>query len=113
MRIRRYLILGLVPVVAPFWIAIASPASAECVNTDGGTLCAQGDVRGSGGGNGPGFQGPMVPYPCEYDWYCDDWGLSVITEVNPPVRPPYPGGGPVRPGGPGGPNRPGGGIGPR
>lgn len=48
------------------------------------------------------MSGPVVPYPCEYDWYCDDWDLDVILDP-----------GPGRPGGPdiGRPGRPG--IGPR
>ncbi|WP_442932820.1 hypothetical protein [Mycobacterium kyogaense] len=85
---------------------VASPvAAAGCVKSSGITVCDQ---------NGDGKTGPVVPYPCELDWYCYDgseWDLGLDVSVPPPPRPdndlPRPDRG--RPGTPG--NRPGGGGG--
>jgi len=96
-------------VLSGLGVVAAPPASADCTNAGGVTICSQGDVRGPDTGEGAGsVSGPVVPYPCEYDWYCDDWDLDVIVDPGPPGRPGI--GGPGRPGigGPGGP-----GIGPR
>ena len=98
----------LVPVLLPAAVVavgllVAPSAAADCLSSSGTTICSQGSVRGSDTGQGPGtMSGPVVPYPCEYDWYCDDWDLDVILDP-----------GPGRPGGPdiGRPGRPG--IGPR
>lgn len=56
------------------------PAAADCVSSSGTTVCSQGTVRGSDTGQGPGTlnTGPAWPYPCDYDWYCNDGGLSII-----------------------------------
>lgn len=113
-RKQRYSVLALIAAVVPVGaMGTAAPVLAECTNANGVTVCAQGDVRGTEGGSGPGLSGPVVPYPCEYDWYCDDWGLDVIVDPGPPIRPPdfgRPGRPDIgRPGGPGG----GGGVGPR
>ncbi|CDO11427.1 hypothetical protein C1S82_22270 [Mycolicibacterium cosmeticum] len=86
--------------IVPFGLALPPTASADCTNANGTTVCAQGSVRGPDGGTGAGYTGPYVPYPCEYDWLCDD-GLSIA--IDPPDRPDRP----WRPGGGGG------GIGPR
>ncbi|MCG7594380.1 hypothetical protein [Mycobacterium sp. PSTR-4-N] len=61
-------------------LAVAAPAAAECVSSNGTTVCSQGSVRGTDNGQGPGTldTGPAWPYPCEYDWYCNDGGLSII-----------------------------------
>ncbi|KRE28081.1 hypothetical protein ASG82_11605 [Mycobacterium sp. Soil538] len=61
-------------------LAVAAPAAAECVSSNGTTVCSQGTVRGTNNGQGPGSldTGPAWPYPCEYDWYCNDGGLSII-----------------------------------
>lgn len=83
--------------LVPLNFSSAPAASADCTNANGTTVCAQGSVRGPDTGSGAGYQGPYVPYPCEYDWMCDD-GLSIA--LDPPDRPWRPGGG-------------GGGIGPR
>ena len=57
------------------------------------TVCAQGDVRGVDGV--PRTATPVVPYPCEYDWYCgNDWDLGIVWD-------------PGRNNGIGGPGRPG------
>ena len=84
---------------APIAIVVAPPASADCVNSGGTTLCSQGEVRGADGV--PRAATPVVPYPCEYDWYCDtntyldvDWDPGGPGGIDP--------GGPGRPGGPGG-----------
>ncbi|MBU9762407.1 hypothetical protein FR943_00860 [Mycobacterium sp. TNTM28] len=95
----RFLLAALGTTAVPIAIAGAPPAAAECTNANGVTVCAQGEVRGADGGSGPGFSGPVVPYPCEYDWYCDsDWDLDIGIDPGPP-----PGGGidigrPGRPG---------------
>ena len=92
----------LLPAAFAAGMVMAPSAAADCVSSSGTTICSQGSVRGSDSGQGPGLSGPAVPYPCEYDWYCDDWDLDVILDP-----------GPGRPGGPdiGRPGRPG--IGPR
>ncbi|KMO70322.1 hypothetical protein EV589_0514 [Mycobacterium sp. BK558] len=66
--------------VVAFALAGAAPADAECVSSNGTTVCSQGTVRGTNNGQGPGSldTGPAWPYPCEYDWYCNDGGLSII-----------------------------------
>jgi hypothetical protein len=98
---QRYLIVGLATVAVPIAIVVAAPPSgADCNYAGGATVCAQGEVRGPDGV--PRAATPVVPYPCENDWYCgDNWDLNIGWD---PGRP-----GIGRPGGPGG----GGGIGPR
>jgi len=99
---RSYLAIGLATAAVPVTITLAAPASAECVSSAGTTICSQGSVRGSDTGEGPSApSGPYVPYPCEYDWYCDSFNLSAILPNPGPPNPP-----PNRPG-----NRPGGGGG--
>lgn len=103
-----YFFMASATLVAPVLpsVFLTPTAAAECTNAGGVTVCAQGDVRGPDTGEGAGYSGPVVPYPCEYDWYCDDWDMDVIVDPGPPG-----------PGGPGGgidigrPGRPG--IGPR
>ncbi|MCV7071247.1 hypothetical protein H7H73_13230 [Mycobacterium rufum] len=48
-------------------LTVAPPASAECVSSNGTTVCSQGTVRGTDNGQGPGSldTGPAWPYPCE------------------------------------------------
>ena len=61
-------------------LALSAPAAADCISSAGTTLCGQGSARGGNTGEGPGtMSGPMVPYPCSYDWYCDDDGGFGIT----------------------------------
>ena len=77
-------------------VVVASPAAADCTSSAGVTLCSQGDVRGSNTGDGPsGSSGPYYPYPCEYDYLCDDYGVGVVFDLNPPNfdRPDRPPGG--------------------
>ena len=84
-------------------LVTATPAAADCSTSSGVTLCSQGDVRGSDSGPGPGTTraGPWYPYPCEYDYYCDDGGVSIILGGG-DVDIDRPGGGPNRPSGGGG-----------
>jgi hypothetical protein len=56
--------MGMATVPAPFVVTLAPPA-ADCTNANGVSVCAQGEVRGSDGGSGPGLTGPVVPYPCD------------------------------------------------
>jgi hypothetical protein len=100
---QRCLILGLaLTAAAPIGIVLtAAPAAADCNSAGYATVCAQGTVRGPDGV--PRAATPVVPYPCEYDWYCGtEWDLDIGWD------PGRPGGGGGRPGGGGG-----GGIGPR
>jgi hypothetical protein len=93
----RLLVVGLTASLVPVgFLATAPPARADCNSAGYATVCAQGDVRGPDGV--PRAATPVVPYPCEYDWYCDTgWDLDIAWD---PGRPNRPGGG-------------GGGIGPR
>src|ERR1700730_10166070 len=97
---RRYLIPALGDVSQVLGLVVAPPATADCTSSGYATVCAQGDVRGGGGGSTG--SGPVYPCPCADDGLCND-GVDVAF-------------GPIwgGPGGPGGPGRPGGGgIGPR
>lgn len=110
MQLVRYLVVPLMTTaLAGTGISVAAQASADCVTTNGTTLCSQGDVRGSDSGGGV-----SVPYPCEDDWYCDDdgWGLGIILDPGhdtrpPAVSPPRPDNDLPRPDRPNRPNRPG------
>jgi hypothetical protein len=98
---QRCLILGLaLAAAAPIGVVVgAAPAVADCSSAGYASVCAQGEVRGPDGV--PRAATPVVPYPCEFDWYCGtEWDLDVGWD------PGRPGGGGGRPGG-------GGGIGPR
>ncbi len=76
---RAALVLAPAVVIAGALVA-AAPAAAECVSSNGTTVCSQGSVRGTDNGQGPGSlnTGPAWPYPCDYDWYCGDGGLSIV-----------------------------------
>ena len=67
-------------------IGVASSANADCVSSNGTTLCSQGSSRGSDTGEGPGTMsgGPYVPYPCAYDWNCNGGGLSIMLSPGSP-----------------------------
>ncbi|MGV0993284.1 MAG: hypothetical protein ACOYBX_09195 [Mycobacterium sp.] len=67
-------------------MGLATPASADCVSSNGTTLCSQGSSRGSDTGEGPGTMsgGPYVPYPCAYDWNCNGGGLSIVLSPGSP-----------------------------
>jgi hypothetical protein len=93
-RTQRYLLCGLVTVMAPIGVVTMAPqASAECIDAGGVTVCAQGQVSGPDGVARP--QTPYVPYPCEFDWLCDD------SDADVPVGPPGGGIDIGRPGRPG------------
>ena len=83
MRFRQRLLSVLIPIaVLGAGLAVAPPASADCISSAGTTLCGQGSARGSDTGEGPGtMTGPYVPYPCEYDWYCDSNGFGFTVGV--------------------------------
>jgi len=82
--IQRYLILGLAMTAVPIAIVdTAPPAGADCNNVGGTTVCSQGEVRGPDGV--PRASTPVVPYPCEFDWYCDsDTDLDIDFSPSPP-----------------------------
>ncbi|MFD6196651.1 hypothetical protein ACFWE3_08080 [Mycobacteriaceae bacterium NPDC060252] len=108
--IRRFLSASVATLLPVLGLIAAPPAAADCVNANGTTLCAQGDVRGGGSTTS---STPYVPYPCENDWSCDNWGMDLIlgSSSDSPPRPPT-----VNPSPPpdfGRPGRPGGGGGPR
>ncbi|MCX2928897.1 hypothetical protein ORI20_01330 [Mycobacterium sp. CVI_P3] len=81
--------------VATAGLVTASPARADCVSGGGSTVCAQGDVRGADGP--PMSTGPYVPYPCDYDPYCYNGGLSIILDPGDGPKPPPPRPRPPRP----------------
>lgn len=110
--IRPYLSAALVAALPALSLTAAPPSAADCVNANGTTLCAQGDVRGGGSTTS---STPYVPYPCEHDWYCDNWGMDVIlgSEYRPPTVNPSPPPDFGRPGRPGGGGGGGGIVGPR
>ncbi|WP_102141355.1 hypothetical protein [Mycobacterium hubeiense] len=86
---QRYLLLGLATTALSFGIITAPTVSADCNYAAGATVCAQGEVRGADGV--PRAATPVVPYPCEYDWYCGtEWDLDIGWD---PGRPDRPGGG--------------------
>ncbi|MBB4855877.1 hypothetical protein HNP40_003286 [Mycobacteroides chelonae] len=102
--IRCFLSASVVIMLPVLAVIAAKPAAADCVNANGTTLCAQGDVRG---GASTTSSTPYVPYPCENDWSCDTWGMDLIlgSEHTPPTvnpSPPPDFGRPGRPGGGGG-----------
>lgn len=67
-------------------LGVASPSRADCVSSNGTTLCSQGSARGEDNGQGPGSMsgGPYVPYPCAYDWNCGGGGLSIVLSPGSP-----------------------------
>lgn len=96
----RFLVVGAAAAMTTGLVSIPT-AAADCTVSNGVSVCAQGTVRGPDGGTGPGLSGPVVPYPCDYDYLCDA-GLSIdIGPFDPPDRPNRPGGGGggIRPGG--------------
>ncbi|WP_032691672.1 hypothetical protein [Mycobacteroides abscessus] len=104
---RCYLSASMVIPLSALGVIVAPTAAADCVNANGTTLCAQGDVRGGGSTTS---STPYVPYPCESDWSCDNWEMDIILgsdhesppppTVNPSPPPDF--GRPGRPGGGGG-----------
>jgi hypothetical protein len=72
-------------------LSSAGPAPADCTNAGGVEVCAQGDSSGSDSGSSAGM---YMPYACEYDWYCDDSGMSIMfaNKDNSALLPPNTGG---------------------
>lgn len=71
----------------------APTASAECEARNGSMLCTDPPPT-------PNAPSSTVNIPCEYDWYCDDYGLDIVLHDSPdPPR--------VNNGLPGRPGRPG------
>ncbi len=91
------------PIIAVAGLTVAPTAAADCTSAGGTTICAQGESRGADTGDSPSGSGPYVPYPCEYDWNCNDyygWEWDLDLDPGPGIG---------LPGWPG--TRPGGGIG--
>ncbi|MCV7149933.1 hypothetical protein [Mycolicibacterium pyrenivorans] len=79
-----YVFLG--PAVVFAGLSVAPTAAADCTSSGGTTICAQGESRGANTGSGPSGSGPYVPYPCDYDWYCNDtygWDWDVNLDWDP------------------------------
>lgn len=63
-------------------VVMAAPAYANCISSEGITVCAQGQARGADTGEGPvdhHHSGPYYPYPCDSDFYCENSPLDYIT----------------------------------
>lgn len=50
-------------------LTAAPAAHADCITSNGATLCSDGEARGAENDRGPSVRGPFVPYPC-YSLYC-------------------------------------------
>jgi hypothetical protein len=67
----RLLCLLVSPVLVSAGLYLAPTAAADCTTSGNTTIC-------SAGGSGDSGSGPVVPYPCGYDYYCnDDWGWFI------------------------------------
>lgn len=65
----RYLLFTALAVLAQ--IVLAPAASADCTTAGNTTVCSMGGLGDEGAG-------PYTPYPCRYDYYCnDDWGWFI------------------------------------
>lgn len=62
-------------VVSTATVLTAPPAHADCVTSNGATLCSDGEARGPSNNRGPSVRGPYVPYPCN-SLYCGG-GLAI------------------------------------
>lgn len=72
-------------------LLVAPAAVADCVTEGNTTICS----FGSGGNSGP-----SVPYPCQYDYYCDDtYGWEFDLDADPGAGIGLPGRPGDRPGG--------------
>lgn len=97
----RLLCVLVTPALGIFGLAFAPVAAAECTTSGNTTICSIG---------GTGRSGPSVPYPCQYDYYCDEsYGWEFDLDADPGAGVGLPGSPGNRPGGGGG--RPGGGGG--
>jgi hypothetical protein len=69
--------------VAVGGLIVAPTASADCEARNGTMLCTDPPATP----NGP---SSTVTIPCEYSWYCDQFGLDDALHGNPdPPRPPF------------------------
>lgn len=66
------LFLSVLPTAA---LTMAPIAHADCVTSNGATLCSDGEARGPSNSRGPSVRGPYVPYPCN-SLYCGG-GLAI------------------------------------
>jgi hypothetical protein len=83
-----YVVLASLLAMVPIAMVDAPSARADCNNAGYATVCAQGEVRGPDGA--PRAATPVVPYPCENDWYCGSgWDLDIAWDpgFNGPGRP--------------------------
>jgi hypothetical protein len=69
------LIAAVVLPMSALGVLTASPASASCTNAADVTFCSAGGV-----GAEAVAPLPIVPYPCDYDWFCVDGGLSLMFD---------------------------------
>ncbi|MGB3481167.1 MAG: hypothetical protein WBB07_02995 [Mycobacterium sp.] len=69
------LVAALILPVSALGVVGASPAGAMCTSAADMTVCSE-------SGLGPEAITPMpvYPYPCEYDWYCSDGGMSLMFD---------------------------------
>lgn len=56
-------------------VTVAPAAHADCITSNGATLCSDGEARGPENNRGASVRGPFVPYPC-YSLYCGN-GLAI------------------------------------
>ncbi|MDZ4233953.1 MAG: hypothetical protein U1C73_09365 [Dietzia sp.] len=82
-----YLFVATLVVLAGF--AAAPTAAAECTTSGNTTICSVGE----------GGSGPTMPYPCQYDYYCDDNYRAVDLDRDPGTGIGLPGRPGDRPGG--------------
>ncbi len=66
-----YMFVATVVVIAG--LAAEPTAAAECTTSGNTTICSVGE----------GGSGPTMPYPCEYDYYCDDNYWAVDLDMDP------------------------------
>lgn len=64
-----------VSVLTTAGLTMAPVAHADCVTSNGATLCSDGEARGPQNNRGPSVRGPYVPYPCS-SLYCGG-GLAI------------------------------------
>lgn len=77
-RMRRIFVLpaaGCLALAALSAPTVAPVAHADCVTSNGATLCSDGEARGPENNRGPSVHGPFIPYPCS-DLYCGN-GLAI------------------------------------
>jgi hypothetical protein len=85
---RRYVLGGFIAVAtAAVGISVASPAQADCQDSGGVTVCAQGSV--TGGGQSADSSGPYMPYDCQDDWLCSNGPDSLVYGGNGGCTTPY------------------------